>query len=60
MKTKKIPIDGEWRTKKTFLIIPKTINGITKWFQFVRIRQQYCEWDSDNYTLREWVDRSWF
>lgn len=53
--------DGDFRTIKTFLWWPKTLNGITRWLELAEICQVYeVSVDPQHDDFREeWVDLGW-
>jgi hypothetical protein len=42
----KYPKHNDSRVRRTFLLFPKTLKGITKWLCFVKIEQHYLKTES--------------
>lgn len=54
------PKDGDIKVKKKFVIIPITINGETRWLEWVTVKYRYHEriavWTNGEY----YVETGWF
>lgn len=55
-KLQQAPKDGDVRIVKTFAFIPVIVGRDIRWFEFVKIKQQYSVSGRGMYVDRRWVN----
>jgi len=49
------PKDGDTRFKKSFLLLPRTIQGVTRWLEMAKWEQRYSYTGSWEFGDCKWV-----